>query len=176
MHIINRKILFLLGSFALISCTSACDAFPTSTSTTKDAERDALVAKRNDMKQVEKSDPVMNAAIADAKKTLPAFIAKLDSSNDALADATFKYPLAGWEHIWVGDVKHDGEFLTGTLANEPAEPGHKMGESVRVSLKDVSDWAYRDEKGVMQGHYTTRVLLPQLDAEEATGIKESFGW
>jgi uncharacterized protein YegJ (DUF2314 family) len=172
----NSKSLVILSSLALLSMLSACDAPQKNESSMNDAQKEAVVEGRDDLESVEKSDPVMNAAIAEAKKTLPDFVAKLDANKGSMTDIGFKYPLAGWEHIWVADVKHDGEFLTGTIANQPAEPGHKMGEAVRVAMKDVSDWAYRDEDGVMQGHYTTKVLLPQLDPQEAAGIKQSFGW
>ncbi len=173
-----KKLTLLIAPILILASTSACDFAQSNSgqSTTTEAERQAITEQRKDLAPVEKSDPVMNAAIAQAKSTLPGFVSKLDASNGALSEATFKYPLAGWEHIWVSDVKHDGGFLTGVLANTPAEPGHKMGDPVRVALKDVSDWAYRDDKGVMQGHYTTKVILPQIDPAEAAGIKESFGW
>jgi uncharacterized protein YegJ (DUF2314 family) len=176
MRIFNRKAVVILCVLAWVPGLSSCDAFQKSDATLSQAQKEELLEKRDDLASVEKSDPAMNAAIAEAKKTLPDFVAKLDANKGDMADVGFKYPLGGWEHIWVGDVKHDGEFLTGVLVNQPAQPEHKMGEAVRVAMKDVSDWAYRDNEGVMQGHYTTKVLLPQLDPEEAASIKQSFGW
>ena len=48
--------------------------------------------------------------------------------------------------------------------------------AVRVPLADISDWAYRDERGVMIGHRTTRVLLPQMNAETRRSVEEFLGW
>ncbi len=169
---ITLPLLFLVSVTACGNTKKETSKLPTTT----ESERTALTENRTDMQSVGKVDPVMNTAIAEAKKSLPDFIAKLDASKGGLPDATFKYPLAGWEHIWVNDVKHEGDFLIGTLANQPAEPGYKIGDPVRVAIKDVSDWGYRDPAGKMQGHYTTRVLLTQIDPQEAASIKESFGW
>ncbi len=153
---------------AIILPTAACN---------KSANADSpSVEGRNDMVDVSKDDAAMNAAIAEAKNTLPTFLAILNQNGAKSEDISFKYPLGGWEHIWVGDVKAEGTFLTGTLSNEPEQEGYKFGQEVRVPISEVSDWAYRDEKGVMRGHYTTKVLLPKLEAEEAASIRESFGW
>jgi uncharacterized protein YegJ (DUF2314 family) len=153
---------------ALALMTAACDG-------EANADRAALEG-RNDIQQVAEDDPVMNAAISQAKKSLPQFLAVLKQTGAKPDDIGFKYPLGGWEHIWVGDVKMEDGVLVGTLSNEPAQEAFKMGQEVRVPINQVSDWAYRDSNGVMQGHYTTKVLLPQLDPQEAASIRESFGW
>jgi uncharacterized protein YegJ (DUF2314 family) len=139
------------------------------------AQRDEL-QDRPDIEEVADSDPAMNAAIAEAKRTLPEFLAILRPNAPKSSEITFKYPLGGWEHIWVEKVKIDGPYLTGRLANMPAQDRHKMGDAVRVPLNEVSDWGYRNINGVMQGHFTTRVLLPRIQPNVATSIRQSFGW
>lgn len=141
------------------------------------AQQEAVAAREGkDMSAVEKSDPAMNAAIAEAKRTLPEFLAKLDSPPPGTGEFVFKYPLGGWEHIWVEQVSRKGDTLTGRLSNVPVQEGFKHGDTVSVPLRAVSDWAYRDAQGVMQGHRTTRVLLPRLDPEQAAAIREAMGW
>ncbi len=125
--------------------------------------------------QVANDDKAMNAAKAEAQKTLPTFLAFLEKPAANVTDLGFKYPLGGSEHIWVSDVRREGDMLIGKLANSPELEGHSLGEEVKVPLKDVSDWAARVD-GKMQGHYTTRVLLSQLPPEEADAIKQNFGW
>lgn len=132
------------------------------------AEPDETVDVRTD-------DRRMNAAKAKARRTLPAFLAVLAAPAGA-RDLSFKYPLEGWEHIWVDDVVRRGESLTGRLANNPRERGYRLGQRVTVPLSEISDWAYRDAQGVMRGHFTTRVLLSQLDPAEARQIRDNFGW
>jgi uncharacterized protein YegJ (DUF2314 family) len=146
------------------------------TSSGCDAENRRELKDRPDITEVAKEDSAMNAAIAAAKKAIPQFLAVLNATDDKITDIGFKYPLGGWEHIWVTNVRKEGEFLVGELSNEPAQEGYKIDDTVKVPLAVVSDWAYRDKNGVMQGHYTTKVLLDQIDPEEAAGIKESFKW
>ncbi len=141
------------------------------------AKKHAAPTPRSDtITAVKASDPVMNAAIAEAKRTLPKFLAILAAQEPSITEIGFKYPLGGWEHIWVTNVRRDGPYLRGDLANEPAQRRYKLGDPVKVKLADVSDWAYRDKDGVMQGHYTTRVLFSQIDPEDAANIKASFKW
>jgi uncharacterized protein YegJ (DUF2314 family) len=142
----------------------------------KPAADDPRIAGRDDIEQVEAEDPEMNAAIADAQRNLPQFIAIVRNPPPGTQQIGFKYPLGGWEHIWVGDVSIDGNFLTGRLSNVPAQDGHAQGDSVRVAFSDVSDWAYRDASGRMHGHRTTRVLLPRLDPEQAAAVRQDFRW
>jgi uncharacterized protein YegJ (DUF2314 family) len=47
---------------------------------------------------------------------------------------------------------------------------------VLVPFADISDWAYRDERGAMVGHRTTRVLLADMDPVQRASIEEYLGW
>jgi uncharacterized protein YegJ (DUF2314 family) len=125
---------------------------------------------------VEQDDAEMNAAKAEARRTLPEFLGVLANPPQGVSDIGFKYPLGDWEHIWVDKVKRDGNYLTGTLANEPVQEKHFLGDKVRVPLSAVSDWGYRGSDGVMQGHRTTRVLLSRMSDEEAVEVKAYLGW
>jgi uncharacterized protein YegJ (DUF2314 family) len=125
---------------------------------------------------VRTDDPKMNAAIAEARRTLPEFLAALADPPPGVTGFSFKYPLAGHEHIWVDHVERRGDRLVGRLVDTPLEPGYREGQRVTVPIGQVSDWAYRDARGVMQGHRTTRVLLPHLDPAHRRQIREGFGW
>ncbi len=134
-----------------------------------EADEDSVVYVRS-------SDPEMNAAIAEAQRTLPEFLAVVAKADPLITNVIFKYPLGGKEHIWVDHVARDGDYLTGRLANVPIQRGYTYQQEVRVKLTDVSDWAYRNAEGVMQGHRTTRVLLKQADAATRQRMMEDFGW
>jgi uncharacterized protein YegJ (DUF2314 family) len=125
---------------------------------------------------IDEDDPVMDAAIAEAQRTLPEFLAVLADPPPGTGDYAIKYPLGGWEHIWVDNVRIDGERIVGQLANAPEQEGHRLGERVVVPFADITDWSYRRADGVMQGHRTTRVLLAQLPADVAAAIRDDFGW
>lgn len=118
----------------------------------------------------------MNAAKDEARATLGEWLKVLADPPTGTRDIGFKFPLDGWEHIWVDNVRRDGDFLEGQLANSPHSEGYQLRDFVRVPLTDVSDWAYRDTNGVMHGHRTTRVLFDQLDPEVVKQIKADFRW
>lgn len=125
---------------------------------------------------IEADDTEMNAAKAEAQRTLPEFLAVLANPPAGVGNFGFKYPLGGWEHIWVDDVRREGNFLTGTLGNDPVQKGYSLGEKVRVPLNKVSDWGYSTPDGVVQGHRTTKVLLGRMPKEQAEQIKAQMGW
>lgn len=125
---------------------------------------------------VSDEDPEMNAAIAAARRTLPDFLKVVDKPPPDVRDVSFKFPLDGWEHIWVTNVSRRGNVLVGELDNEPVAKGYRLGQHVEVPLEQVSDWSYRGADGVMRGHRTTRLLLARLPADEAAQIRAYMGW
>ena len=158
----------LMAAFTIALALSATTAGHAQSAAPTQSERD-------DVTMVKQDDPAMNAAIAQAQKTLPTFLAILDKPAPGTDMIGFKFPLGGWEYIWVDNVKRDGDFLTGTLANVPMQEKYQLGDAVKVPFKDVSDWAAFVD-GKMQGHYITRIFLKQVTPEEAAAVKEQFGW
>jgi len=130
---------------------------------------------RDDVEMVADEDPEMNAAIAEANRTLPQFVTRLKNPREYDQAFAIKFPLAGWEHIWVGNLKVENGHFTGTLDNDPINEDYKRGDAVKVPFADVSDWAYFDGN-TMQGHRTTRVLLDRIDPAQAAQTREYFGW
>jgi uncharacterized protein YegJ (DUF2314 family) len=154
-----------LAALALLAAPASLAAQPQTAAGTEDK----LVS-------VSERDPDMNAAIAEARRTLPEFLAVVAKPPPGVRDISFKYPLEGWEHIWVTNVQHRGDKLTGQLDNEPVAEGYRLGQQVEVPLSQVSDWSYRGADGVMRGHRTTRVILGKLPADEAAQIRAWMGW
>lgn len=132
--------------------------------------------ERPNVEAVEDSDQEMNDAIATARRTLPSFLDVLANPPRGASRIGFKFPLSGWEHIWVYDVRRDGDFLTGKLANVPMQEEWSVDDPVRVPLSHVSDWAWMNANGVMEGHFTTRVLLDRIDPQRADLIARGMGW
>jgi uncharacterized protein YegJ (DUF2314 family) len=153
----------LIAALVLVAAPTALSAQPETTD-------------RDDVVSVAQSDPEMNAAIAEAKRTLPEFLKVVAKPPPGVSAITFKYPLGGWEHIWVTDVQQRGGKLIGRLDNEPLQKEYRLGQEVEVPLSQVSDWAYLGADGVMRGHRTTRVILGRIPPDEAAQIREAFGW
>lgn len=125
--------------------------------------------------EVDSADARMNAAKAEAQASIDEWLAVL-AAPQGYGDIAFKFPLEGWEHIWVGNVTREGDMVLGTLSNAPHSEGWAYGDFVSVPISKVSDWAYSDQRGVMHGHRTTRVMFDQLDPSLVAEIKLSFGW
>jgi uncharacterized protein YegJ (DUF2314 family) len=139
-------------------------------------DRNQQIDERNDIVSVSEEDKRMNAAIAEARRTLPEFLALLQKRGSQLPNAGIKFPLGGWEHIWVNEIRRDGDVVVGKLGNAPIQEEWQLGDEVRVPVSEISDWAWRNADGVMQGHHTTRALLDMLPSDEAKAVKEALGW
>ncbi|MDP2764161.1 MAG: DUF2314 domain-containing protein [Brevundimonas sp.] len=118
----------------------------------------------------------MNAAVAQARATLPIFLARLDA-GDILPTDSLKvgFPVDGsHEHIWVNQIARKGDDLTGVLNNEPNYlAGHHLGSAVTFPAALVSDWSY-EKDGKRWGNYTTRVMLPYLSPEQAASVRATL--
>ncbi len=137
---------------------------------------DQRLKDRPDIAEVSSEDPEMNRAKAEARQRLAEFLKIVRNRPAGVSDISFKYPLGGWEHIWVENVRIEGSQLTGRLSNLPAQEGHRQGDAVQVPFADVSDWSYRDASGKMQGSFTTRAILDRMPPETAAEIKADFKW
>jgi len=109
----------------------------------------------------EATDPKMNAAIAEAKKTLPDFLKRLPKLDKESSMVKWAAPVGGSdrEHIWVNHLEYKDGWFTGDLANEPDNmPGKKMGDHVRFQESDVSDWIIFKPDNTYEGGYTQKVM------------------
>jgi uncharacterized protein YegJ (DUF2314 family) len=121
-------------------------------------------------------DAAMNGAIEEARRTYPQFLADFAA---APAHQTQNYMVkvglpadgGGQEHIWVDNLRRENGRLVGALANEPVYlPGMHLGSRVEIDDTLVSDWAIITAQG-MYGSYTTRVMLPFIDPNEAAQLR-----
>ena len=128
---------------------------------------------------VSSNDATMNAAIANARRQLPDFFAHLAAPRPGERGFSIKFDLvpepANAEYIWAEVISRSGGVTVARLANNPVDPRFKIGEKVTVRDEDIVDWGYYRD-GVMQGHFTTRALLPGLDPAQAAQIRQALGW
>jgi uncharacterized protein YegJ (DUF2314 family) len=113
-------------------------------------------------------DPKMEAAIDEARRTLPLFLAQAVSDDgQSVPGALVKVemptvpgsPLDG-EHIWVMPFARlsDSDYA-GILANAPAYLGAlQEGDRVDFTVDQISDWHFTAPSGRYWGSYTSRVM------------------
>ncbi|MBX9746470.1 MAG: DUF2314 domain-containing protein [Hyphomonadaceae bacterium] len=127
----------------------------------------------------DENDAAMAAAIEEARRTYPQFLADFGRAppfrqGDYMVKVAMPTPDGGEEHIWVDNLRRDGERLFGMLANEPGNlPGMHLGSPVEIDHARISDWSISGSEG-MYGNYTTRVMLPHMNQAEAEALRESL--
>jgi uncharacterized protein YegJ (DUF2314 family) len=115
---------------------------------------------QQDVAHVHSDNEKMNAAMEEARRTLPSFFSALRSPKEGqeflvkvrVTDGTTT------EHMWLLEPAYDGKKLKGRLADDPYEvKGYRMGQEVSVAPAEVSDWIIQDGD-LSRGGYTEKVL------------------
>lgn len=133
---------------------------------------EVVAQDRSPIVDVRTSDPEMNAAMARARGTLPAFWASYEAQKQSETGHALKVRFStrkGGEHIWIGEVKKqpDGTF-TGLFANQPRDlPGKHAGDKVSFTEADISDWMFMRNGKIVGGETIKPTLksLPKADAD-----------
>src|SRR5436190_23939769 len=117
-----------------------------------------------------------------ARAKLPYFWAHYDAPEVDEYDFSLKVAIPrkdgkpGTEDTWVESLsRRDNTHFVGDLMVDPQFLGDlKRGAVIEFNDSQILDWAFlRGEELI--GHYTTRVMLPRMPAEQAEGLKSMFG-
>lgn len=128
-------------------------------------------------------DAAMNAAVAEAQRTYPQFLATFRADTASNQENYMvkvglqtggDRPPTEIEHIWVDHLRFEGGVLVGALANAPDYlPGMQLGSRVEIETARVSDWSIVRREG-MYGNFTTRVMLRDLSPDEAAEYRRAL--
>lgn len=161
----RRVILVLLAlTLALVGCKRA---------RTSGSDGDVVIHVASD-------DAEMNAAIAEAQRTLPDLIAALQHPKEGQSyfgiKAAFPYGEIGErEHMWLSELSYDDQGFHGVLGNDPEfVEGLRHGDQVNVPVEAVTDWMIVEENRVI-GAYTVRVLRGRMSPEERADLDRMTG-
>ena len=131
---------------------------------------------RSPIVDVNAGNPEMNAAIARARATLPAFWASYDAPKSSEAGHSLKVrfakPTSGHEHIWMAEVKKtaNGRY-SAKFANVPRDlPGKKAGDVAEFGDADVTDWMFM-RNGKIVGGETIRPALKMMPKADADALR-----
>jgi uncharacterized protein YegJ (DUF2314 family) len=156
----------ILSGFLLSSC-STIDSF--------------LSGEAGNVQSVESSDREMNAAIAQARETLPEFIAAFQSPSPTQTYFGIKveFPFGdgtAYEHLWISQLSYEAGQFTGVVGNEPVYlEGVKLGDTVIINNEDITDWMIIDN-GRMLGGFTVYVLLRDSSDREKEQFETEAGF
>ncbi len=127
------------------------------------------------MVSVGDQEVAVNAAIGEARASLPEFWRRFEAASDRsvfLLKVGVDVREGTREHLWVNDLVRDP--LEGALCNEPKNlPGMRARDRLRFVESQITDWAYMTEQGDY-GHFTTRALIPFMNKRQAVEVGATF--
>jgi|SRR6185436_5801119 len=134
----------------------------------------ACSASDDPVVSVSSDDPEMNAAIAEARESLPAFWMVYGAPNRGESDFALKVRIEdrrAVEHFWVTDLRREADKVYGLIGNEPnTVTTVKLGDEIEVPSDDITDWLYMRD-GKMVGNFTLRPLFKEMPVEEVERLK-----
>ncbi len=161
-----RRIHFLLVIAAVLLVGAPCHAQQIS----------GTVHRGNQVYGVRDADAALNAAMDQARATLPVFNGYLARTAEGDVEAMIK---AGFrqgdrtEHMWVSDVTFDGRVYRGRLVNRPMDLTNvRQDEAVAVVPEHVSDWMVVLD-GVGLGNFTTLEFRRRMSPAERSRFDRS---
>ena len=81
----------------------------------------------------------------------------------------------GTEDAWVENLARGDETYVGELMVDPLYLGDlREGAIVEFTDPQIVDWSFISNDKLIGG-YTTRVMLPRMDAERAEGLRSMLG-
>ncbi len=114
---------------------------------------------------VRDNDKAMQRAVAHARGSFGFFLAALRAKKPG--DRSFEIKTAfsddrHVEHLWVGNLRFDGQNFQGQIDNAPHDiDSVHLGQSVTIAPRKATDWMFV-KNGKLFGGYTTRVLYARL--------------
>lgn len=121
-------------------------------------------------------DVEMNDAIDAARASFGGFLDLANSGKALNASIKVMVPAqdtgAEIEHVWMSNCQgSDVKQIVCIVANETHTANATFGRPYHFDIADVSDWMYFDSSDKIHGAYTTRVILPRIDPEQAEDIR-----
>jgi uncharacterized protein YegJ (DUF2314 family) len=128
---------------------------------------------------VDADDVKMNMAMSTARATYASFFKKLkDSCNDCedfMVKMRFSDGDENVEHMWLTELKVNGNKLTGELVGTPEVIARlHSGDLIEVNKDSLSDWYYV-QGGKMVGGYTVKYFYDKMPKEEQLKMEQEMG-
>jgi uncharacterized protein YegJ (DUF2314 family) len=125
--------------------------------------------------QTEALDPEMDAAISEARESLPSFLRafRLHGRNQTGFAVKKAYRRDQFiEHIWITELRVSAQAFHGTAGNDAVDTvGVSFGDPATVGFSEITDWMYVED-GRLVGGRTIRVVFSRMSAEQKTRFKK----
>ncbi|WP_170172676.1 YegJ family protein [Hymenobacter rigui] len=115
-------------------------------------------------------DPEMAEAIRQSRETVNQFLTALASGDTTAYNfgvkAAFPIPDGTNEHIWLTDIRANGDSIIGVIDNQPdVITAVKFGQQVAIHKDSITDWNYT-KNGKLIGGYSIRLMRRRMSKEE----------
>jgi uncharacterized protein YegJ (DUF2314 family) len=133
-----------------------------------------------DTVEYDPEDPEIQAAVKEARRTLPAFFKATRTPSNLITQVAVKVELRDGrtrEYVWIMPFKPLGKGFEGQVNDIPRKVRKVVtGQMLRFGERDIVDWAYHDMHARrMYGNFTTCVPLRKAPAEERETLKRVYG-
>jgi uncharacterized protein YegJ (DUF2314 family) len=129
------------------------------------ARPDAKQPDRTTQPILAEDDPRLAAAVDEARRRWPEFVAALARRRPGQTFAV-KAPIregSQVEFVWLSDVRLEGEQVSGRLDSDPGELKQCCrGDRLQVSPAEVVDWTFEDDE-ILHGCFTAYALKANQD-------------
>jgi uncharacterized protein YegJ (DUF2314 family) len=137
----------------------------------------SVFSRNRNLVNFEIDDAGIEAAKAEARRTVNEFIARLERA-EGISHQAVKAELVveggGSEHVWVSDVRYEDGMFVGAIGNTPVRAtGFRLGEIMRVQPTQISDWSYVED-GRLVGGYTIRHIRSRMSERERRSMDENL--
>lgn len=127
---------------------------------------------------IEHDDPLMLAAIGEARRRWPEFARAFATAGKGAADpGSFSVKFAAREgevveHLWVSVTAIDGETVRGTVGNEPVQLKElELGKPVELPVAELEDWLFFRDRKLIVG-FTVKVVTTRMEEAAAKARAE----
>jgi uncharacterized protein YegJ (DUF2314 family) len=138
----------------------------------------AQKAERDELVILAMNDPVMAAAIHDARTGLPQFLALARHPRPSMTGFSVKIALLaknGVEFFWIHPFAHVYERCIGQINNTlRSAMTLKLGDTVSFGRSEIVDWMYIDG-GAMKGNFSARAVLKSAKPKDRQAFLRRFG-
>lgn len=146
--------------------------------TASSPEPDAANAQNGTLYYLALNDPVMSAAMQNARESLPGFLALARHPGPTMERFAVKIALlgdGGPELFWIYPFAYVGNRFIGQIGNTPLTlAGLKKGDTIAFGKRDIVDWMYTDA-GLMKGNYSAPAILKAALPRDRAALKRRFG-
>lgn len=168
-----RALIVLLIACVFFTACKKEEIIETSSSTKKEEKKEEVKDTITYSKDAE-----INAAILEARKTLPEFYKRLAAPQEGDNGFSLKVKLRdsnGEEECWFSKIAVEGDSLVGTLSNKPVTvTSLKQGMKMSIAEEDIRDWMYFQNRKMI-GNLTVYPMINALPPKEAYLMKQKLG-